>query len=320
MTAPKCLYCYQSIDEVNSNMNNEYHQKCSKKFFGVSSPPIIEFTLNDINKIVADNISKINTVTGVQKKISLGLANSGAAKQKKLTIVGFWDNFILKPPTLEYPQLQENESLTMNLAKLYKINTVPNSLIRLYSGELAYITRRIDREKGMKLPLEDMAQLTERMTEEKYRGSLEQVGKAIMKYSSNPGLDIIKFFEINLFAFITGNSDMHLKNFSLIYDKGMYSLAPAYDLVSTRLHISEKYDNEEFALTMIGKKSQFTKNDFLKFAENLKIPKKSVSNIFTRFRKGYSQTEEFIKCSFLNEERKYKYIRLVSERAKRIYT
>lgn len=128
------------------------------------------------------------------------------------------------------------EDLTMHLAEIAKINIVPHSLIRLKSGQLAYITKRIDRVDKQKLHMEDMCQLTERQTEHKYLASYEQVAKAILKYSANPGLDLVNFSELVLFSFLTGNADMHLKNFSLIYDPTNGPvLSPAYDMLSTAL-------------------------------------------------------------------------------------
>ncbi|WPP47964.1 HipA domain-containing protein [Catalinimonas niigatensis] len=99
---------------------------------------------------------------------------------------------------------------------LTSIKIVPHSLIRLASGELAYITKKIDRQKKKKLHMEDMCQLTERLTEYKYKGSHEQIGKTIIQYATHPILDIINYFEQVVFSFLTANANMHLKNFSLL--------------------------------------------------------------------------------------------------------
>lgn len=103
--------------------------------------------------------------------------------------------------------------LQSDLAEAAKIAVVPHGLIRFTDGELCYITRRIDRlSDGQKVSMEDMCQLTERLTEYKYKGSYEQIAKAIKKYSSAPQLDLVNFWELVVFSWITGNSDMHLKN------------------------------------------------------------------------------------------------------------
>lgn len=172
-----------------------------------------------MNELALRVLQSQMTVTGVQPKISLNLASrEHKSDPKRFTIVGLWSNYILKPPTTNFPQMPEVEDLTMHLAKIVRINIVPHSLIRLKSGQLAYITKRIDRDSKQKLHIEDMCQLTERLTEHKYHASYEQIGKAILKYSGNPGLDIVNFCEMVLFSFLTGNADMHLKNFSVIYD------------------------------------------------------------------------------------------------------
>ncbi len=110
--------------------------------------------------------------------------------------------------------------------------------------------------------MEDVCQITERLTEEKYNGSYEQIAKAIRRHSVNPGLDVINFFEMVLFCFLTGNVDMHLKNFSLVdtAEKGGITLAPAYDMVATALVTPN--DKVDLALTLNGKNKRITLNDF----------------------------------------------------------
>src|SRR5215204_1289208 len=246
----RCLYCYQPLEENEK----DFHPTCSKKIFGQPIPPELPYTEGQMEELATQVIESKMAVTGVQPKISLHLA--AAEKKdapKRFTIVGLWGGYILKPPSIHYPQLPEVEDLTMHLASLAKIKVAPHSLIRLQSGELAYITRRIDRVKKTKLHMEDMCQLTERLTEDKYYGSYEQIAKAIHKYSVKPGLDTINFFVQVVFTFLTGNADMHLKNFSLINEPGTGPvLSPAYDMVATAL--VNPADDEDMALTLNGKK------------------------------------------------------------------
>ena len=151
----------------------------------------------------------------------------------------------------------------MHMAEAAKIAVVPHSLIRFADGELCYITRRIDREHdGSKIAMEDMCQLTERLTEYKYKGSYEQIAKHIKKYSAVPQLDLVNYWEVVVFSWITGNSDMHLKNFSLYKSPMGYCLTPAYDLLSTAIVMPE--DKEEMALTLNGKKARIRRSDFEK--------------------------------------------------------
>ncbi len=147
----------------------------------------------------------------------------------------------------------------MHLAEIAKIRVVPHSLIRFEDGELCYITRRIDRtNEGGKLAMEDMCQLSEKLTEQKYKGSYEQIAKLVLRYSSAPKLDLVNFWEQVVFSWITGNADMHLKNFSLYSpQQEVYTLTPAYDMLSTALVMPE--DTEELALTLNGKKRKLKK-------------------------------------------------------------
>ena len=206
----------------------------------------------------------------------------------------------------------------MHLAEISGIDVVPHSLIRLSSGKLSYITRRIDRINEIKIHMEDMCQLTERLTEQKYNGSHEQIGKAIVKYSANPGLDIINFFEQVLFSFLTGNADMHLKNFSLIDSPEMgYVLSPAYDMVASGLVVEG--DEEELALTLNGKKKKIRKKDFLEAINRFDIDAKAIENIFNKFRNSVEKWHEFIDISFLPDDMKSSFHDLIKERVDRIY-
>ena len=268
-----------------------------------------------------DNLSiiiKSTAVTGVQPKLSLNLS-SGDKKSdpKRFTIVGLWGNFILKPPTTRYPEIPEVEDLTMHLAKIARINVVPHSLIRLKSGQLAYITKRIDRIGKSKQHMEDMCQLQERMTEDKYRGSVEQIGKIIEKHSSNSGYDLQRLFEMVVFSFLTGNADMHLKNYSLFYRLPDFrELAPAYDLLNTAIVIPS--DKEESALTINGKKSKLKKSDFDHLAKNLQLIQKVKESIIDRIISSLSQSSKIIQNSFLNEEMKEKYMNTISSKINQI--
>jgi len=312
----KCLACYLPLNKGEI----DFHPSCSKRLFGQSIPPVIPYSEEQMGELAMQVIKSQTTVTGVQPKLSLELAK-GANKQVpgRFTIVGLWGGYILKPPTLNYPQLPEVEDLTMHLAGIAKINVVPHSLIRLKSGNPAYITRRIDRSKQGKLAMEDMCQLTERLTEDKYRGSCEQVAKTILQFSVNPVLDVVNFFEMVLFSFLTGNADMHLKNFSLISQPGIgYILSPAYDLVATKL--VNPADDEEMALTLNGKKKKLRRSDFTAAFNTLKLDPKQQENIFSKMEKAKDKWNGFIDRSFMSDEFKVAYKELLHERFSRIST
>ncbi|MCJ7553825.1 MAG: HipA domain-containing protein [Ignavibacteriaceae bacterium] len=308
----RCLHCYLQLKESEL----DFHHNCSKKLFGTEIPPEIDFSLNDIDELAIKILGRSISVTGVQPKLSVEISKEKKGKSR-LTMVGLWGNYILKPPFDRFPEMPEVEDLTMHLAELAGIKTAGHSLMRLKSGELAYISKRFDRLKSSKLHLEDMAQITEVLTERKYSGSMEKVGKAILKYSHYSGNEATRFFELTLFCFITGNADMHLKNFSLLTNEDdEITLSPAYDLLSTKLLMPE--DKEELALTLNGKKNNLRKKDFELFAEKLGIASKVQENIFKKFNSSASHFNEMIGRSFLKEETKFLYKELINERMKRI--
>lgn len=307
----KCLFCYKLLE----NDEQDFHSACSKKLFGQATPPLLPYSETDLESLAKEVIQSQTAITGVQAKLSLHITNNSAVS--RFTIVGLWGGYILKPPTSSFTQLPETEDLTMHLASIAKIKTAPHSLIRLESGNLAYITKRIDRAKKGKLAMEDMCQLTERLTEDKYNGSYEQIGKAIQKYSAISGLDVVNFFELVLFSFLTGNADMHLKNFSLVEQPGLgMILSPAYDLVNTTL--INPADDEELALTLNGKKNKIKKHDFVSAMEKLNIDEKQQQNIFAKMEKARLKWMEKIEISFLSDEFKERYKQIISERFERI--
>ena len=306
----RCLYCYQPL----SDNEIDFHPTCSKELFGKPQLPVIDFNESQIEEMASKIIRSHSAVTGVQAKLSLTIAKGETNNDpERFTIVGLLGGYILKPPSTQYEQLPEVEDLTMHLADIAGIKTVPHSLIRLSSGNLAYITKRIDRTKKQKIHMEDMCQITERQTEDKYHGSHEQIAKAILKYSANPGLDVVNFYEQVMFSYLTGNADMHLKNFSLINTPGIgYTLSPAYDMVATAL--VNPADNEELALTLNGKKRKITRSDFVAAFTAAKIDVKAKENIFKKFEKSISKWMEFIDTSFLNKKMKDQFKELIGQK------
>lgn len=309
-----CLFCYQPLIEPEQDV----HASCSKKIFGQATPPALLYSENDLESLAHEVIRRQTAVTGVQAKLSLHITGTNIdGTDGRFTIVGLWGGYILKPPSTEYPQLPEVEDVTMHLAQLAKIKTAPHSLIRLQSGSLAYVTKRIDRTKKGKLAIEDMCQLTQRLTEDKYRGSYEQIGKAIQRHSVTPGLDVVNFFELVLFSFLTGNADMHLKNFSLLEQPGLgMTLSPAYDLVNTAL--VNPADDEEMALTLNGRKNNLQKKDFVSAMNTSGLDEKQQANIFNKMSSALPQWLDLIDRSFMNEAFKEQYKTILLERMSRL--
>ena len=207
----KCLYCYKELAEGE----NDFHKKCARKIFGTPYAPELPYTRENLTDLAKQVIRSQTTLTGVQAKLSLDINKGDKSGNERFTIVGLWGRYILKPQTDRFANLPENEDLTMHMAELVKIKVVPHSLIRFADGEICYITRRIDRtEQGEKLAMEDMCQLTERLTEYKYKGSYEQIAKVIQKYSSVPRLDLINYWEQVDCSGLTRKSEIKKKKLS----------------------------------------------------------------------------------------------------------
>ena len=299
----KCLYCYQELEEGQK----DFHPACAKKFFGKAEIPTLPYSRDNINDLAKESVLKRIAVTGVQSKLSMDVNKGGKDEPDRLTIVGLWGKYILKPKSKEFPWMPEVEDLTMHLAEIAKIDVVPHTLIRFSDGELAYLTQRIDRDRhGTKYLMEDLCQISERSTTDKYKSSYEKIAKLIKLHSSAPMLDLVNFWEVVVFSWITGNSDMHLKNFSLISrTPGQYVLSRAYDLVHVHLVFPE--DEEELALTLDGKKKHINKQNFIRAMASSGLGDKVTENIFCKFANAAPSWYDFIDKSFLPVELKEKY-------------
>ncbi len=308
----KCLYCYQPLIQKD---NGDYHERCSLKFFGTKTSPVFDSTLDQMKELAKNVVQRSVAVPGVQPKLSLTIIKEylDNGPHSRLTVVGaLGGRYIFKPPSENYPGMPENEHVTMRIAEeAYALRTVPSSLIRMASGELAYITKRIDRPaRGKKIHMLDMFQILEAY--DKYISSMERIGKAIATYSSNTLLDQLYYFELALFSYLTGNNDMHLKNFSMINNKSGWNLSPAYDLLNVA--IPNPKDEEELALTLEGKKSSFKPEHFRRFAAGLDLTEKQVQNTYNNFSKRKEQAFKWLDNSFLSPEMVRDYKRLMDAR------
>ena len=303
----KCLYCYKELGPGEV----DFHKSCCRKFFGTATAPSLDYTRAQMDELAAQVIRSQTTLTGVQPKLSLNLDKH--KDSQKLTIVGLWGDYIFKPQTERFAMLPENEDLTMHLAEIAKIKIVPHTLIRMKDGSIGYLTKRIDRKAdGEKIAMEDMCQLTERQTEHKYRSSYEQIGKAIRKYSTNAQLDMVDFLELVYFSWLTGNNDMHLKNFSLYSPAGEPVLTPAYDLLNAV--ISNPADDEELALNLNGKKKRMKDADFRTAYRTCGVPEIVFDRVKKKYKDLLPKFEEEIQRSFLSDELKTFYIDLLHRR------
>ncbi len=308
----KCLYCYQELVEGQV----DFHPSCARKFFGSEIAPIFPYTRSNMSELARQVIRTSTSVTGVQAKMSLNVNRGGKNEPAKFTIVGLWGKYIFKPQSAKYPNLPELEDLTMKMAEVAHIRTARHTLIRLADGELGYLTLRMDRgKKNEKISMLDMCQLTNRLTEHKYYGTYQQLAEAIKKYSSASMLDVQRFWEIVLFSWMTGNSDMHCKNFSLIDSgNGEYVLSPAYDLLAVLL--AAPADTEEMAMgfSVGGEKSGFDRNTFLTAFVESGISVARSDKMIEQMRKHLPKWKELICQSFLPEKMKVDYCGLLDKR------
>lgn len=308
----KCLYCYKAV-----NKGLVFHEKCSLEFFGSPTPPVIEYSLNQMDELAKNVIERSVAVPGVQPKLSMSLVKETKEKSdSRLTVVGaLGGQYIFKPPSDRFPEMPENEHVTMRMAETFGIRVVPSSLIRLASGELSYITKRIDRkETGEKIHMIDMFQITEAF--DKYKSSMEKVGKALDNYSNNTLLDKIFYFELTLFCFLTGNNDMHLKNFSMIESPSGWVLSPAYDLLN--VSIVNPDDEEELALTLVGKKKKLKFEHFEQLGKELDLTDKQIKGVFKRIINNKPKAMDWINQSFLSSKMKVSYKKLIDKRYSQI--
>ncbi len=314
-----CLCCGKPLKEPIPVSG--WHPACVRRFFGTKTLPEIELTDDALTLLAEKAVQKGHTVPGVQKKLSLHLSME---RTPRLTMVDYPTGYILKPQVPEFRALPEAEHLVMRMAAAAGLSVVPHALVGLKDG-YAYLTRRVDRVRGeddaavQMLAMEDFCQLDLRLTQDKYRGSYERCVKVIQRYSSRPGLDLSELFLRLVFCFLTGNSDMHLKNFSLIEiapESGAYVLSPAYDLLPVNVIMPE--DKEEFALTMNGKKTNLRRNDFLTFAEAAGIPRKAAEMMIGKMLGYVPAWEKLCEASLLPQDLKQTLKELILTRAARL--
>lgn len=311
----KCLYCYKELrpGEV------DFHPECARKMFGTSAAPDLPYSRDNLSGLAEKIIKTSTSVTGVQAKLSLEIDRGKKNEPSRFTIVGLWGNYILKPQSPQYRCLPELEDVTMKMAEAAKIKTAKHSLIRFSDGELGYITLRMDRgKKGQKHSMLDMCQLSNRLTEHKYLGSYEQLAQTVVRHSTAPYLDVQKFWEIVLFSWITGNSDMHCKNFSLLDEGKGYLLSPAYDLLAVLL--ADPNDVDELAMPIFtgGSKTGFTRESFMKAFVVSGVQEVTANKLINKMIDCKNKWIETIQSSFLPDDLKEKYSGLIEQRIARL--
>jgi serine/threonine-protein kinase HipA len=253
------------------------------------------------------------SISGMQGKISVKLSQERAALQ--VAIEG--GNYILKPDTKAYPELPANEHVTMLIAGLAGIQVPPLGLIRLADDTLAYVVARFDRTDSGKLRVEDCCQLEELPPRDYFKGSYEAVVRLLRAYASEPPIEILKLYRQVVFAWWTGNGDMHRKNISLLTTpEGHHVLSPAYDLLCTRLVLPE----DSLALTVDGRKDRVTAANWDNFAKYCRIPRRAADRVTSELVAAAGEAKELIAASYLSGEMKAQYIEVIDERTETLST
>lgn len=303
--ANRCLCCELPLDEAG-----RYHPKCLKALWGKAVCPKIPFAPADLPSKIATAADHMS-ISGVQVKALVRLNKDSS----EIEFAPTGSTHILKPEPNEYPGLPGMENACMTMAATLGMPVPPHGLFPMSDGRLCYIVKRFDRaEDGGKIQNETMFQLLG--ATDKYKGSLESVGKAIRTHAENVGLDTVDFFERVLFCFLIGNGDMHLKNWAFLIRGKRPSLAPCYDLVSSRVYLEKESDS---ALMINAKNNELKRSDFERLANDLKIDPKAAANSFEKMERAQERLRELAVYSELNPSMRQTFEDVMAERFKRIF-
>lgn len=293
-------------------------EKYSEKGLRMIAPKLtalndLPFTAAEQRQEAANRARKLS-IQGVQPKLSAVIS----VVNQQFEIVDQFGNYIIKPQNDIFPELPENEDVTMKMAKVYGLDVPLHGLIYSKDNSLSYFIKRFDRySKGKKYATEDFAQLTGNSRDTKYDYTMEKLVKVIDEYCTFPAVEKADFFKRVLFCFITGNEDMHLKNFSVITKAGKTTLTPVYDFLNSSISI--KNPQEELALSLKGEKSNFKSTELIAYyaKDRLGLNDKTVAVILSDMNKSLSKWTELVEISFLSDTMKEKYLKLLENRIRR---
>jgi serine/threonine-protein kinase HipA len=285
----------------------DYHPACLESLLGTKTIPLLDIGFAELMGLAAEMAGKMS-ISGVQEKVSLRLSDDKSCFE----IAPIRGRYILKPEPSRFAFVPQNEHLTMRLAELAGIEVPPLGLVALRDKSIAYLIKRFDRlDDGTKLQVEDFCQLAEKPLRDKYQGSGELCVRILRKYASEPPIEIRKLFQLLLFSWWASNGDQHLKNFSLLRTaEGRWRLAPAYDLICTRLPIPSDRD---LALPICGKKSNLSRQSWLDFAEYSRIPERAAMRLLQEQIGALNPSLILIEASFLPDELKARYQEIVRQ-------
>lgn len=306
----RCAITYEEISDQENYSKKGLHL-LSLQLKNLHS---LDLSANEQRQEAIERVGKMS-IQGIQKKLSAKLNIKDACFE----IVDQYGQYILKPQSDLYPQLPENEAITMTLAKTVGLDVPIHGLVYSKDESLTYFIKRFDRvSTHRKLAVEDFAQLSGEERHTKYKSSMEKVITIIEKFCTFPKIELMKLFKLTLFNFLIGNEDMHLKNFSLLTKDGKTCLSPAYDLLNST--IAQKITKEEIALPLNGKKNNLTKNDFFNYfaIEKLGLNQNVINMIILQFHQIMPQWKKLIGLSFLSQPMQEKYLQLLEKRCQRL--
>lgn len=307
----RCPITYEILEKSSDRYSTKGLKKLSIKLTNLQDFPFSAEEQREQARLLASKLS----IQGVQPKVSARLNISGQCFE----IAENGGTYIIKPQSNDWPELPENEDVTMHMAGCVGLDVPLHALIYCEDGSFSYVIRRFDRPKRhVKIAVEDFAQLSLQSRDTKYNSSMEKVAKIIEHLTTFPVLEKEKLFRLTLFSFLVGNEDMHLKNFSLIQTKGKVTLSPVYDLLNSSI-VLKKYD-EEMALPIRGKRRKLTKDDIIVYfgRKRLDISPKRMDIILSSFSSQKEHFKNMITISFLSDTMKQRYMNLLIDRLERL--
>jgi len=305
----KCPITYE--DCGNEKYSKAGLSKLSSRLTEFKNLP---FTAQQQRREAATRATKMS-IQGVQPKLSAVLS----VKKQQFEIVDKGGTYIIKPQSDVFKQLPENEGLTMKMAAIFGIEVPLTGLVYSKDNSFSYFIKRFDRYgKNKKYHIEDFAQLTGNTRDTKYDWSMEKLIPVIEKFCTFPVLEKAKLIHRVVFCFITGNEDMHLKNFSLISRNGKVELSPAYDLLNSTISMENVV--EELALPLAGKKRKIDGRILFDYyaGERMKLTDKIIQRGKKTITEKKPELERLISRSFLSEDMKQEYYSVLDERTNRL--
>ena len=323
-----CKACLKPI--VGKTRHKGYHDQCLIALFGsLEVDPVLPFTSNGFYQ-QRGTYSQGMSISGAQAKLSAKVDKNRVELTRAEGII------ILKPSPPEYPELACNEHLSMNIARLFNIDVPPLALLQFGDmGEHCYAIHRFDRDTKtgkVTCQIEDMMQIMNIHRENdgsKYTSDYVTLGQSVKNATNNKSAPIRNYFNRLVHSFVVGNGDLHLKNISLIksvtdtsrFYKG---LSPHYDVVNSHLYDSNEHT---FAIDLLPKDKIprglrelgfETGLDLKELGAELEMPKVIITRIIQAAVKLEPQIMGMINRSYLSQDMKVEYAKIVADRLKRL--